>query len=323
MQVHDKPTCCVCRKIFSTLKTLKRHEHLHTQTKQRLSCDVCGKTFARTDNLDIHKRSHKGDVQTTTMSTPPVKFNQPPSQPLGYVKPMFPVAHDQWTSPKLRNPVTSTSQGVNMDTRFQHPFTAVLAGPTGSGKTEFIKQFLQHIHALVNPNIEEIIFCYGEWQESYQTMKSFPLNLTFVEGLPDSDSLRPGVRKLIIIDDLMAETDERVTRLFTKGSHHKNISVIHILQNLFSKNKEQRCINLNSHYMILFKNPRDSSSIVNLAKQMYPNNVRVMQDAYKEATSQPFSYLLVDLKQNTPEQFRLRGDIFQISRGQTVYVPRK
>ena len=210
-----------------------------------------------------------------------------------------------------------------MDTRFQHPFTAVLAGPTGSGKTEFIKQFLQHIHDLVNPNIQEIIFCYGEWQESYQTMKSFPLNLTFVEGLPDSDSLQPGVRKLIIIDDLMAETDERVTRLFTKGSHHKNISVIHIVQNLFSKNKEQRCINLNSHYMILFKNPRDSSSIVNLAKQMYPNNVQVMQDAYKAATSQPFSYLLVDLKQNTPEQFRLRGDIFQIRRGQTVYVPMK
>ena len=223
----------------------------------------------------------------------------------------------------IRNDATSTSQRDTMDTRFQHPFTAVLAGPTGSGKTEFIKRFLQHIHDLVNPNIQEIIFCYGEWQESYQTMKSFPLNLTFVEGLPDSDSLQPGVRKLIIIDDLMAETDERVTRLFTKGSHHKNISVIHILQNLFSKNKEQRCINLNSHYMILFKNPRDSSSIVNLAKQMYPNNVRVMQDAYKEATSQPFSYLLVDLKQNTPEQFRLRGDIFQISRGQTVYVPRK
>ena len=212
---------------------------------------------------------------------------------------------------------------VDMDTRFQHPFTAVLAGPTGSGKTEFIKRFLQHIHAVVTPNIQEIIFCYGEWQPAYQIMKTFPLNITFVEGLPDSDGLKPGVRKLIIIDDLMAETDERVTRLFTKGSHHKNISVIHILQNLFSKNKEQRNINLNSHYMILFKNPRDGSSIVNLAKQMYPNNVRVMQDAYKVATSEPFSYLLVDLKQNTPEHLRLRADIFQDRGKQTVYIPRK
>ena len=211
----------------------------------------------------------------------------------------------------------------SMDTRFQHPFTAVLAGPTMSGKSEFINQFLQQIHDLVTPNIQEIILCYAEWQPLYQVMKAMPLNMTFVKGLPDSDNLKPGACKLIIIDDLMAETDERVTRLFTKGSHHKNISVIHILQNLFSKNKEQRCINLNSHYMILFKNPRDGSSIVNLAKQMYPNNVRIMQDAYKIATIKPFSYLLVDLKQNTPEHLRLRGDIFQGRGRQTVYVPQK
>ena len=321
MPHEKKPTCSTCGKAFSTLPNLTRHEKMHTQSKTQLSCDVCAKTFLRYDNLVRHKRTHTEAPQT--LLTTSLKFNQPLLHPTNFLNNMFPVDRDQWTSSKLRNDVTPTSQRDTMDTRFQHPFTAVLAGPTGSGKTEFIKQFLQHIHDLVNPNIQEIIFCYGEWQESYQTMKSFPLNLTFVEGLPDSDSLQPGVRKLIIIDDLMAETDERVTRLFTKGSHHKNISVIHILQNLFSKNKEQRCINLNSHYMILFKNPRDSSSIVNLAKQMYPNNVRVMQDAYKEATSQPFSYLLVDLKQNTPEQFRLRGDIFQISRGQTVYVPRK
>ena len=98
---------------------------------------------------------------------------------------------------------------------------------------------------------------------------------------------------------------------------------MHIVQNLFSKNKEQRCINLNSHYMVLFKNPRDSSQIVHLAKQMYPNNVKVMQDAYKLATAEPWSYLLVDLKQDPPEHLRLKGEIFQGQGRQTVYVPRK
>ena len=97
---------------------------------------------------------------------------------------------------------------------------------------------------------------------------------------------------------------------------------MHILQNLFSKNKEQWCVNLNSHYMILFKNPRDNSQIINLATQMYPKNVKVLQDAYKLATADPWSYLVVDLKQNTPDHLRLRGDIFQ-GRAQTVYIPRK
>jgi len=29
---------------------------------------------------------------------------------------------------------------------------------------------------------------------------------------------------LLIIDDLMQETDETVSNLFTKGSHHRNVS---------------------------------------------------------------------------------------------------
>ena len=40
----------------------------------------------------------------------------------------------------------------------------------------------------------------------------------------------------------MAETDERVTNLFTKKSHHCNTSVIYLVQNLFPKNKESRTI---------------------------------------------------------------------------------
>ena len=50
--------------------------------------------------------------------------------------------------------------------------------------------------------------------------------------------------------------------------------------------------------------------------------MRIIRDAYKRTTSETFSYVFADLKQNTPEQFRLRGDIFQGRHRQTVYVPR-
>jgi hypothetical protein len=46
-------------------------------------------------------------------------------------------------------------------------------------------------------------------------------------------SLDPREKHLIILDDLMDETDQRVASLFTKKNHHRNISVMYIVQNLF------------------------------------------------------------------------------------------
>ena len=204
-----------------------------------------------------------------------------------------------------------------MDPRFKHAFTCVIAGPTGCGKTNFVERLLRVLPDMVVPVPDEVLFCYGEWQARYEAMA----NVTFIKGIPDFDELTPNRRRLIIIDDLMSEADDRITRLFTKGSHHRDLSVIHIVQNLFHKNKEQRTINLNSHYMVVFKNPRDASQITHLAKQMYPGKTHYMQDAYKDATSNAFGYLLVDLKQDTPEQLRLRTHIFP-GEQQVVYVPK-
>ena len=143
--------------------------------------------------------------------------------------------------------------------------------------------------------------------------------VVFVEGLPTLEL--DNKRRLLILDDLMNESDERVTKLFTKGSHHRNISIIYIVQNLFNKNKDQRTISLNSHYLVVFKNPRDASQITHLAKQMYPGKLKYVQEAFKDATAVPHGYLLFDLRQNTPEHLRLRSNIFP-DEFQTVYLPK-
>ena len=72
---------------------------------------------------------------------------------------------------------------------------------------------------------------------------------------------------MIIIGDLMAEagSDKKVTMLFTKGLHHRNLTITFIFQNLFYHSKESRTISLNSHYAVLFKNLRDRAQIVHLA----------------------------------------------------------
>jgi hypothetical protein len=119
-----------------------------------------------------------------------------------------------------------------------------------------------------------------------------------------------GKRTLLIIDDLMSETDGRVTDIFTKGSHHKDASVIYISQNLYNKNRENRTINLNTHYLVLFKNPRDVTQVTHLGRQMFPDRIKYFREAFSDATTRPYGYLLVDLKTTTPDALRLRTDIF-------------
>ena len=161
---------------------------------------------------------------------------------------------------------------------------------------------------------------YGEWQEAYATTDL--THVRFEEGLPTESMFESTTRNLIVIDDLMAETNERVTTLFTKKSHHRNTSVLYLIQNLFPKNKESRTISLNTHYMVVFKNPRDATQMSHLARQMYPGRAKFVQEAFKDATRLPYGYLLVDLKQDTPEDMRLRTTIFPDDDVQYVYLPK-
>jgi len=70
----------------------------------------------------------------------------------------------------------------------------------------------------------------------------------------------------------MAETNELVANIFTKISHHRNISVLYLTQNVFDKNKYVRTISLNTHYLVLFKNVRDGTQFATLSRQMYPHS---------------------------------------------------
>ena len=207
-----------------------------------------------------------------------------------------------------------------MDPRWKHPFTAIVAGPTKCGKTYFVERFIRHIDKLMIPQPSQIIWCYGEWQPAYERLKQY--GVEFHDGLPDTRDWDAGTRRLCILDDLMNETNDSVTKLFTKGSHHRNISVIQIVQNLFEKNKHQRTISLNAHYIVLFKSPRDMTQILHFGKQIFPAQAQYVSESFKSATEQAHGYLLFDLTQDTPDNLRLRSNIFP-GEQQIVYVPRK
>ena len=64
---------------------------------------------------------------------------------------------------------------------------------------------------MINPAPAHVTWHYGEWQSTYENL-NLP-NFQLEQGLPTAfDTVQ---RNIVVLDDLMAETDGRVTDLFT------------------------------------------------------------------------------------------------------------
>jgi len=90
----------------------------------------------------------------------------------------------------------------------------------------------------------------------------------------------------------------KVSQLFTKGSHHRNISLVLITRNLFHQGPSSRDISLNTKYIVVFKNPRDKTQIVHLARQVYPENISSFNKTHLDVCKDTHSYLFLDFTQS-------------------------
>jgi hypothetical protein len=195
------------------------------------------------------------------------------------------------------------------------PFVAgspiMVCGPTGVGKTYFTYKLLTS--HMFNEPVNSVLYCYGVHQPFYDTMKME--KLSFHEGLPTLETLEKlnnGTFNIVVLDDLMEYIVKSVDaqNLFTKYCHHFNITVIFLTQNIFAQGPCARNISLNTHVLVIFANKRDESQSLNLGKQLYPGFSKGFLEAYEDATSQPFGYLVVDCNPKSPREIKLRTNIF-------------
>lgn len=200
---------------------------------------------------------------------------------------------------------------------FESPTTISISGATGSGKTTWLFRLLKNTQTLFSKNQpRKILYCYSVWQDMFEKMEIEIPNIEFNEGIPTEsviDSLTSNQKhNIIVLDDLMGEVvkNERVEHLFTRGSHHRKLTIIYLNQNMFCQGKHARTISLNTHYLILLKNLRDASQIITLGRQIFPKQSNMLEESYKDALSYPFGYLVVDLYPHTHQDFRLRTKIF-------------
>ena len=159
---------------------------------------------------------------------------------------------------------------------FEHPFTSMTAEMTKSGKAAWVLSLLHQASEAIYFPPERIVWCYSQCQPAYTEMLVAMPHIEFIKGIPtalEQDSyFDVNKQSLNLFDDQMidASKDKRIVNLFTRGSHHRNLSEIYIVQNLFHQGKGSRSISLNGHYLLLSKNPRDKLQNLTLAKQMYP-----------------------------------------------------
>ena len=173
--------------------------------------------------------------------------------------------------------------------KLKHPFTCLIAGPTGSGKTHLIRKILKsYNHSIYNLDkpVIKVFWAYGQWQPLLNFFISDNIIVKHYDGIPSENLIVEFKPDIIIFDDLLTEFEKeknkKLENFFIKKSHHMNISVIFAVQNLFYKSI--RTISLNSKYIILLKNPRDSTQILSLAKQIFPSNPKILTESYYDAT---------------------------------------
>ena len=191
-----------------------------------------------------------------------------------------------------------------ISTKFRHPFTCIVSGASMSGKTVFLSKFIRQREQLIHPPVQRVIYSYKKYQDIFDTMP----DVQFVRG--DNYKLDKNIPTLLIIDDQAQDIEpKQLVELFTVNCHHDNTSLMFVTQNLFMQNKGYRTAGLNAQSLILFKSPRGPSQINYLARQLTPSKSGRIQEIYQQATKDPYTYLLIDLKPDTPEVLRYRDNI--------------
>jgi hypothetical protein len=202
-----------------------------------------------------------------------------------------------------------------------------ICGATRTGKTRWVYTFLQHINGMFIQNPpKKILYCYGIYQQMFEDMKKAIPGLELHEGLPRQEAVEKftdGQHNLIILDDLMDQVTQcqEMELMFTQGCHHKSLSVMFITQNQYYQGKCARTIALNTQYIVLFRNLRDASQVMTLARQLYPGRSAILMESYEDCTKEPYGYLVIDVSPYSEDKYRLRTNIFP-GEDPKVYIPK-
>ena len=223
------------------------------------------------------------------------------------------------------------------DARFKHPFTAIVNGPSGAGKTTFVKSLLLHqdlidvvfdkiyifigtpvsqnkIFLELKENMPEDVVEILHLTEMYPNLRksNFPQEITQILN----ENNEKGLKTCVIFDDLMSEMSEcsLLGDLFSRLSTHTSTSVLNLTQNLFHRGtggSANVTVFRNAKVLIVFKSKSDKTIFRNLAMKQstpdfpVPNLVR-----FFEEVTDKYRYIACYFNFDCPEEVTYRTDLF-------------
>jgi hypothetical protein len=194
--------------------------------------------------------------------------------------------------------------------KFRTPIRMTVFSFSGGGKTTFVSQLIDNQEEAFDKPFEKIYY-FAKFSSSV------PINIRnkviFQSDLPTEKHLENSgnERVLIVLDDLAhCVYDSPVVQIMSQQGRHRNLSYIILTQNLFSRQRLARDINLNSNYIILLRVVRDLQCIQSLSRQLTPLDPSRLSKIYYKYITQPFKALVIDLNVECNDLLRFRSDVF-------------
>ena len=230
----------------------------------------------------------------------------------------------------------------------KHPVRCIIAGGSGTGKTVLLCNLLINSHRLISSEttttpkedgFDLVILVYKTNQPAYDILRNFYQSniITFqtsLVGVDDDDDgqddakqseivlkrildERKPQRPVIVFDDgIGGENFPFLVNIYTRLSHHLNLSSFLLTQTLFDQTNCKRSgylriLNRNATLLLLTKNPRDVNSLRILVHQFHPNltSARQLISEILSALTEPYSYIALNFSQETPDLLRVVGNL--------------
>ena len=195
------------------------------------------------------------------------------------------------------------------DSRLEKPFRLIIAGPSGAGKTTFLKELVNNCH--FDTPFDKIYYHYPDYLDEIPVQ--FEQIVEYKQGLLDvNDFVTIPKNSLIIYDDMMNECgkSEDTMKLFTVMARKRNVSLIYLVQNVYDNSKHFRNLRLNASGVVMF-NFSASNDIAKRVIGQFGLQSNLPRRLLDQIYSKPYSYIYVDLQTGRQKAFDVvRGNIF-------------
>jgi hypothetical protein len=165
----------------------------------------------------------------------------------------------------------------------------LIVGRSASGKSVLTNCIIQQRDRLYPTRIDQVL-CISPKPVVTITAKGVKFLNTIPETIPSNS--------LVILDDCMLDNDilKQASQLCVRDIHRSNSHLILIAQRLYVNNPYYRlCVDQMTH-IVLFRLTKCFNTMSRFVSHSFPKSLKdYFWSAYHQATSRPYSYLLVDI----------------------------